>query len=226
MTHDWKIPQREYDRQVARRGKLHAFESIDPARTALVVVDMVPFFADENPYCRAIIPAINALAGALREAGGVIAWVVPSSEEPHPALAREFYGERVAELYRNSGGDGPLPGRVCQELDHWAQDLFVEKSCPSAFFPGRCDLAARLAERGIDTVIVTGTTTNVCCESTVRDARVQGYRVILAADATATVNDAMHNGTLVTVYRTFGDVRPTDEILGLIGESAIVAGQA
>ena len=216
MIHDWKIPEREYARQLSRRGKLHAYETLAPKTTALVVVDMVPFFADENPYCRAIVPAINALAGALREAGGVIAWVVPSSDDPHPDLSREFYGPRIAELYRDSGGDGPMPGRVCQELDHWAEDVFVEKTCPSAFFPGRCPLPDRLAERGIDTVIVTGTTTNVCCESTARDARTLGYRVIMAADATATVNDAMHNATLTTVYRTFGDVRTTAEILDLI----------
>lgn len=216
MTHDWKIAEREYARQLARRGKLHAYETLRPAATALVVVDMVPFFADENPYCRGIIPAINALAGALREAGGVMAWVLPSADDPHPDLSREFYGPRIAELFRTSGGEGPLPGRLCQELDHWAEDIFVEKTCASAFFPGHCPLPDRLAERGIDTVIVTGTVTNVCCESTARDARSLGYRVIMAADANATVTDAMHNATLHTIYRSFGDVRPTSEILGLI----------
>ena len=151
MTHAWMIPQREYDRQLARRGRLHAFESLAPARTALVVVDMVPFFTAENAYCRGVMPAINALAAALRGAGGAI---------------------------------GPLPDR--------------------------------LAEREIDTVVVAGTVTNVCVESTARDARTLGYRVILAADGCATVNDAMHNATLTTVYRSFGDVRPTAEILDLI----------
>ena len=216
MTHAWMIPQREYDRQLARRGRLHAFESLAPARTALVVVDMVPFFTAENAYCRGVMPAINALAAALRGAGGAIAWVLPSSDEPFPDLAREFFGETVAQVYRASGGDGDLPDRLCPELDHRSDDLFVEKTGPSAFFPGRCPLPDRLAEREIDTVVVAGTVTNVCVESTARDARTLGYRVILAADGCATVNDAMHNATLTTVYRSFGDVRPTAEILDLI----------
>ncbi len=58
--------------------------------------------------------------------------------------------------------------------------------------------------------------TNVCCESTARDARALGYRVILAADANAARTDAEHNATLHTIYRSFGDVRATAEILELI----------
>ena len=171
MTHAWMIPQREYDRQVARRGRLHAFETLRPERTALIVVDMVPFFAAENAYCRGVLPAINALASALREAGGTVAWILPAAGEPFPDLTAEFFGETVAELYRRSGGEGALPDRLCPELDHRPEDLFVEKTAASAFFPGRCPLPDRLAERGVDTVIVAGTVTNVCVESTARDAR-------------------------------------------------------
>ena len=73
-----------------------------------------------------------------------------------------------------------------------------------------------LAERGIDTVLITGTVTNVCCESSARDASTLGYRVVMVADANAGVRDQDHNATLHTVYRTFGDVRPTAEVIGLI----------
>lgn len=51
VLHDRRIEQREYDRHEARRGRRHSFEVLDPHRTALVVVDMVPFFADV-PYVR------------------------------------------------------------------------------------------------------------------------------------------------------------------------------
>jgi nicotinamidase-related amidase len=56
----------------------------------------------------------------------------------------------------------------------------------------------------------------VCCDSTARDASTLGYRVVLVADATADVNDAVHNAALRTTYRTFGDVRPTAGVLALI----------
>lgn len=222
MAHDWKIAEREYARQLSRRGKLHAYERLTPASTALVVIDMVPFFVEANPYCQAAIAPINVLAGALRAAGGSVAWVVPSSYDPFPNLSREFLGPEIAELFRTSGGEGPLPGRLCPELQQQAGDLFVEKPTPSAFFPGLCVLPELLREREIDTVIIVGTVTNVCCESSARDARAQGFRVIMAADANAARTDAEHNAALHTIYRTFGDVRSTDDILGLIAQGAEV----
>ncbi|MBL8771279.1 MAG: cysteine hydrolase [Phenylobacterium sp.] len=201
---------------MARRGRRHAFERLSPATTALVVVDMVPFFVLENPYCAGVVPQINALAHALRQAGGVVAWVLPSSDDPFAAVSKEFFGPQVAETYRTSGGFGPLPARLAAGLGHEPDDVFVEKSAASAFFPGRCTLPDILAGRGVRTVIVTGTVTNVCCEATVRDARTLGYRVIMVADANATVRDEMHNASLTAVYRSFGDVRPTADVLALI----------
>jgi nicotinamidase-related amidase len=216
MLHDWKITEREYARQVSRRGRLHAFEALEPATTALAVIDMVPFFSQANPYCRGIIPNINILAKALRDAGGVVAWVLPSADEPFPDLAVEFYGAEVAETFRTSGGEGELPAKLSAGLDHRLDDVFVEKSAASAFFPGLCALPQILTARDVETVIVAGTVTNVCCESSARDARTLGFRVIMAADANAARTDAEHNASLHTIYRSFGDVRPTAEILDLI----------
>ena len=66
----------------------------------------------------------------------------------------------------------------------------MEKSAASAFFPGRSPLPELLAERGIDTVVITGTVTNVCCESSARRREHLGYRVIFVADANAAGSDA------------------------------------
>ena len=158
VLHDWFVEERELQRHADRRGRRHAFEHLDPRRTALVVIDLVPFFFEASPYCRGIVPQVNALAGELRAAGGTVAWVVP--------------------------GYSTLP------------DL--------------------LEERGVDTVVMTGTVTNVCVEASVRDAATLGLRVILVADACAAMRDQDHNATLHVVHRTYGDVRSTDEVLGLI----------
>ena len=101
-------------------------------------------------------------------------------------------------------------------LDVAPTDLVVEKTARSAYFPGSSDLPALLAARDVDTLVVTGTVTNVCVEDTVRDASTAGLRVILVADACAAMRDRDHNATLHTVYRTFGDVRPTSEVLELL----------
>jgi nicotinamidase-related amidase len=216
--HAWHIEEREYRRQEERRGRRHAFETLTPARTALVVIDMVPFFVAESAYCRGIVPNINAIAGHLRKAGGLVAWVLPGSQQRHPELAREFYGPKIAELYRLSGGNGPLPDRLWPALAREDGDLLVEKPGPSAFLPGYSPLPDLLRTRGIDTVLITGTVTNVCCESSARDASATGFRVVMVADANAARRDQDHNATLHTIYRSFGDVRPTSELLDLIGK--------
>lgn len=213
--HAWRIEPREYARQEARRGRRHAFTTLVPERTALVVIDMVPFFALENPYTRGIVPNIARLASALREAGGTVAWVLPAAGAPS-AVADEFFGPQVAEMFRRSAGEGPLRSRVWNELDVKEADLLVEKTASSAFFPGRCPLPDLLKVRDIETVLITGTVTNVCCESSARDAGTLGYRVIMVADANAARRDQDHNAALYTIYRTFGDVRTTEEIVGLI----------
>lgn len=186
---------------------------IDPSRTALVVIDMVSFFVDDEPYAMGVVPNVNALAGALRAAGGTVAWVVPSE---HTVVSDEFFGPEVARRYRSSGGRGQPAGRVAPAMGVADHDLVVEKSSPSAFFPGRCDLDTRLRSIGVDTVLVAGTVANVCCESSVRDASTLGYRVVMVADANAAPTDAALNATLTTVYRSFGDVRPTPELLALL----------
>ena len=92
----------------------------------------------------------------------------------------------------------------------------AEKTAASAFFPGRSELPELLAGRGIDTVIVTGTVTNVCVEASVRDASTLDYRVVLVADGCAGITDRDHNATLHVIYRSYGDVRPAAEVVGLI----------
>lgn len=215
VQHDWSIEEREYRRQEDRRGRRHAFESLDPASTALVVVDLVAFFIDENDYARAIVARVNELADALRGAGGTVAWVVPAPWQPS-AMKTELLGPRIEQLYRSSGGTGTVRERVWTELATDDTDLFVEKTASSAFFPGRCPLHELLQARGIDTVLVTGTLANVCCEATARDASTLDYRTIMVADANAARRDQDLNATLYTIYRSYGDVRSTAEVLTLI----------
>lgn len=218
MLHDWRIDPREYERHEQRRGRRHAYEHLDPATTALIAVDMIPFFVDHNPYATGIIANINTVANVLRRASGVVAWVVPAHQPATPHMV-DFYGPEIAERYANSAGTGPIPTRLAAALDTTVEDLYAEKTAPSAFFPGHCDLHDQLATRAITTVLVTGTVANVCCESTARDAATLGYRTIMIADANAAARDADLNATLHTIYRSFGDVRPADDVVALLTNS-------
>jgi len=212
--HQWWIDPREYARHEARRGRRFAFVNLVPARTALVVIDMVPFFVSGNPYCRGIVPNIGGIADSLRAAGGTVVWVLPALVRT--PMLDEFLGPETAEAFRASGGTGPLAERLWSELVIRPGDVLVEKSAHSAFFPGRCALPGLLAEREVDTVLISGTVTNVCCESSARDAATLGLRVILVADANAARCDQDHNAMLHTIYRSFGDVRPTSDLLNMV----------
>jgi nicotinamidase-related amidase len=196
-VHDWRIDERERSRHETRRGRRHAYLALDPHRTALVVVDMVSFFVGENPYCRGVVPNINRLAATVRAAGGVVAWVLPEVPDTPSDWATGFYGPRVAGLYAASGGRGARADRLWPDLDARVVDVWAEKSASSAFFPGRCPLDDRLQALGT-----------------------LGYRVVMVADGCAAVDDAAHNASLRTIYRSFGDVRPTDEVLGLIAAAS------
>ena len=122
--HRWFIEEREYERHESRRGRRHAYTRLDPRRTALLVIDLVPFFVRESPYVRGIVPRVNTLADALRDAGGVVVWVVPGWTEP-TVKDREFFGDEVADLYARSGGEGPPASRLAPGLAVATRDLVV-----------------------------------------------------------------------------------------------------
>lgn len=212
--HQWSIDEREYARHEARRGRRHAYEHLDPRRTALVVVDVVPFFVRESAYVRGIVPRVNSLADGVRAAGGTVAWLVPGYTPPS-AKDREFFGDEVAERYARSGAEGTDPSLAVAD-----DDLVVEKTGRSAWTPGSSALPRLLADRDVDTVVVTGTVTNVCVEHTARDASAAGLRVVLVADACAATRDRDHDATLHVIYRSYGDVRSTAEVLGMLRTAA------
>jgi nicotinamidase-related amidase len=109
------------------------------------------------------------------------------------------------------------------ELDVRPEDLLVPKNRFSAFLPGVCDLEARLRERDIDTVLIAGTMTNVCCESSARDAMMRDFRTVMVSDANAARSDEEHLAALVTFIQTFGDVRETAEVVALLQQAAAAA---
>ena len=106
-------------------------------------------------------------------------------------------------------------------------DPIVRKTRFSAFIQGASDLDAVLRARGIDTLIIVGTATNVCSESTARDAMMLNYKVFFVSDANACRTDEEHNATLAILMIMFADVRSTDEMIALLQRHAApVAGAA
>ena len=96
------------------------------------------------------------------------------------------------------------------------RDLIVEKNRYSAFIQGSSDLEAVLRQRGLDTLLITGTVTNVCCESTARDAMMRNFKTIMVTDGNAANTDEDHNAALANFYLTFGDIMSTDFAIGCL----------
>ena len=67
-----------------------------------------------------------------------------------------------------------------------------------------------------DTLLVTGTLTNVCCESTARDAMMRDFKTVMISDANAARSLADHLAGLRTFVQVFGDVRSTKEVVALL----------
>lgn len=215
MQHPSGIPDAIVRKVVARRGRLHAFDSIDAGRTALVVIDLDTATVASSAECKRLVPRVNDLAVAVRSAGGVVAWVT-SHMPAMPKHFRAILGDEWATRYFTDGQPGGAGTTLWHELRHSAHDLLAVKSGASAFFPGKCNLKEQLDRRGVDTLLIAGAVTNICCESSARDAVELDYKVILVSDLLSGHAHGLHEATLATFYRIFGDVRPGEQVLDLL----------
>ena len=207
-----------------RLGKPHPFDTIDPRRTALLVIDMQNYFVkpghqSEVPLAREIVPNINRLAAELRRRGGHVVWIRNTTADTreswsnyHDYLQTPERSERRLKSM-DIGADG---------YEYWhlndirPEDAQVTKKRYSAFLQGSSDIERHLRDRGIDTVLITGTATNVCCESSARDAMMCNFKTVMVSDGLATQTDEEHNASLSAFYGQFGDVQTVDEVLELL----------
>jgi len=218
--HPFTIPPEISARVAARCGTPHPFATLVGPRTALVVVDMQNAFMDPalgHAVCAmapAIVPVVNRLATATRAAGGGVFWIQTVHDETddrdwavmQAMMTPAARARRVAALTRNSAGYALWPG-----MDVRPEDERVEKHRFSAFIQGSGALEARLRARGFDTVLITGTVTSVCCESTARDAMMRDFRTVMVSDGNAATSDSEHEAALLGFHAMFGDVLTVTE---------------
>ena len=217
--HKLAISQSVIDRVVARRGREHIFDNLDPRKTALVVVDMQNgFMVPElgHAACKMaheIVPNINALAQAVRDTGGAVIWIqtaytdetLTSWSTSYEMVGPKGAARRKFSLSRENKGYEIFP-----DLKVEKSDLIVEKNRYSAFIQGSSNIEEVLKSRGLDTVLITGTVTNVCCETTARDAMMRNFKTVMITDGNAANTDDDHNAALNNFYLTFGDIMSTD----------------
>lgn len=204
-------------------------KKVDPRHAALIVVDV------QNDFCasggmmdregndlslvEAMVPRLVKLIGAAREAGVLVVYIQSIYGKSDSPYLSEVWLEQAQ---RRRQGSYTEYG-VCEEgswnfefyggIDPREDEVIVHKHRFSAFQGGDLDIVLR--SRNIRTVIMTGVATNVCVETTAREAFVRDFHVVLVGDCSATYSQDDHDMTLRNIDHFFGELTTGEELAGL-----------
>jgi ureidoacrylate peracid hydrolase len=210
-------------------------EKPSPKSTALIIIDMQNDFISEKGYfhsigrsvepLRKIIPNIRKLVGFAREMGIRRVWTATNymadgsddMKKIHKILGATFVSpntgkpREITPLEKGSWG-----AEIIDELKPPQNEKIIFKRRPNAFF--QTDLELTLRSWAIQTLIITGITTEVCVESTARSAFMRDFDIIVVSDATATWDDRLYQGSLNNVRFLLGWVATCSETINLFKE--------
>lgn len=186
----------------------------DIKKTALLVVDMQNGFLRPGtpiylPESERIIPATKRLAETCRDAGMLTIFTQMYHHYPPRPYFFVFPDRKVDEVPFLR--DGSEWAEIHKDFKPLRGYTFVRKQRYGSFT--NTELEWILTAKGIDTVIISGVTTNVCCFSTAMQAFERGYYVIFISDCTASYDEVRHEGTLRTIDHSFGIVAKSGEII-------------
>ena len=212
----------DYSRQ------LDTDDPIDPTRSALIIVDMQyatghhegplarKMRAEGNPVTDwrfqrikdLVIPNTKLLLEAVRDTGSKVIYLTAGSATADcmdiPRHMRGFYKE--VGNYKSGHAHN-----IIDELFPLEGDHILRKTSMGAFASTK--IQQLLEDIDVDHLFFTGVSTNVCVESTAREAADRGYSVTLVDDACATTHEDLHHATLTTFSRFFGKVRSTANVI-------------
>jgi nicotinamidase-related amidase len=219
----WPLPMVEFE--------------VVPSKTALLIVDMQYCCAHpdyglgrelqrDHPELAAyylprvtdiVVPNIRKLISFFRESGLRIVYLTVGSELPDGSDLSQLIKRRQAprlSLGRQSTifRKGTFEHSIVEELEPEEDELVINKTSFGAF--NSTNLDGVLRNMGIESLIITGVGTDVCVETTARDAADRGYSCVLVEDACATLEQSSHEATLLAFAKFFGGmVRNTEEVI-------------
>jgi biuret amidohydrolase len=198
---------------------------LSPKRCALVNVDMQTCFVEGTPLASpdgtAVLERINRLSDVCRKAGMLIVhtrgWMRPDGS--NLGVMREIVPPFLIDLYTEGADTAELHPSLLVGED----DVIVNKPRYGGFHG--TDLEMVLRSRGVDTVIITGIATNICCETTAREAAERDFRVVFLSDGTATkdMNDVpaadLQRATCASLGMVFAQIATVDETIERIARA-------
>lgn len=197
-----------------RRYNVHRMR-LRPAKACLMVIDMQNEFLEERGavffhYATEIIPNVKRILTAARKARLPVVFTAHAHEDPRTdgGLTAQFWPEikRGESLIKGTRGV-----EIVKQIRPLSGDRIVWKHRYSAFY--NTNLEVILRGLGVTDLVITGVLTNVCCESTARDAFFRDFRVFFVADATATTEPELHAGSLKNMAYAFAYVVTAEGIL-------------
>ncbi|OGP89682.1 MAG: hypothetical protein A2156_00530 [Deltaproteobacteria bacterium RBG_16_48_10] len=184
-----------------RKRKAH----LDPKRTALLIIDLQNFFGE---IVKPVLGNILEVIQTCRQYPVPIIFTQHGHTEPdsNGGMLGKWWGQLIVL--------GTRAWEFIPEIRIEPDDIVLPKKRYSAFF--ETDLDRMLRSRGIRDLVISGVMTNLCCETTARDAFMRDYRVFFLIDGTATGKDDIHLATLKNLGFGFAYLLTCDEVIQML----------
>lgn len=196
---------------------------INAEQKALIVIDMQNAFCDKRGFMTQLGLNVDQCIAAVEPTRRVIErcrqldipviytryWLRPDYKDA--GLFEQLFpgSHQVQAMVRDT-----WDAEIFDALKPEPGDFIVDKQRFSAFFETNLDLL--LKGLGTSMLVVTGVTTNICVESTVRDAMFRDYKVVVLEDCTGAVDDLMQKGAIHSFRYGFGDVISSEKFVGSV----------
>lgn len=193
--------------------------AVSPRKLALINVDLQNVFVEGSPVSPpdgpAIVARVNKLAAVCRKAGVLVIHTAHVTRADGSNVG--VMGEVIPPVKAGMIAKGSPTAAFHRDLKIDPADIVLEKPRFGAFHG--TDLELTLRSRGVDSVIITGIATNVCAETTAREAAVRDFRVFFLSDGTSTVDmngvprDVLQRATCAVLATVVGQVLTVDQMI-------------
>jgi ureidoacrylate peracid hydrolase len=189
---------------------------MNPRRTALIVIDVQNDFCHADGWAGKSGMDVSGMPALIKRIERLVA--AARANNVHVAFVK-LVGDASTDSAAWLGDDG-VRGSICRtgtwgaEFMHAAPlpgEPVIAKTRYGAFT--KTNLDAILADWGVDTIAFAGVSTNVCVESTLREAFMRDFHVVIASDCVAAYRKESHDATLATIARNFGRVLSSEELI-------------
>jgi ureidoacrylate peracid hydrolase len=194
----------------------HVETTLDPERTAVIVVDMINEFLEDGglmvlPSGRALYQPIQELVDAAHAAGARVVWL----RDEHPDLSDPEFRKRIVHCLKGTWGT-----QVVDALKPGSDDTIMPKHTYSGFFG--TPLHETLQRMGATTLVVTGVVTNICVRSTCHDAFFHGYDVLVPKECVSATSEREQESSLYDIDTHYGTVTSLEHVLALLARQEVI----